>query len=55
MFERELINSSNSYNAEATAQLTHVIRCLNLPEYRDYRKDISQFVPQAPISKGQKK
>ena len=56
MFERELTSSSSSYNAETTAQLTHVIRCLNLPEFRDYRKDIQPWISQAPMSgRGQKK
>ncbi|CAF0858318.1 unnamed protein product [Brachionus calyciflorus] len=55
MFERELINSASSYNADSTAQLTHVIRCLNSPEYKDFRKDIQPWISQTPQSKGHKK
>ncbi|RMZ94295.1 von Willebrand factor A domain-containing 9 [Brachionus plicatilis] len=55
MFERELVNSANSYNAEASAQLGHVIRCLNLPEHKDYRRDIQPWTgPQSHSKQGRK-
>lgn len=50
MLDRELHHFANSYNNEATFQLTHVIKCLNSNEFKDFRKDIQPWVSQQPYA-----
>jgi len=51
MLQRELNNMSSTNNPEILLQLQHCINCLRLPEFKEFRKDISPFVTNAPFTR----
>ncbi len=50
VLHKELLNPTNNYPLEVQQQLAHVITCLAMNEYKDFRKDIQPYVAQAPAA-----